>query len=58
MELTAKEQQRFNELLKRRPNGKLITKPLLGFGEAIIFVDENNNFIRDITDYNANIDNF
>lgn len=53
MELTEKEQQRFNELLKRRPNGKLISKQLLGFGEAIIFVDENNNFIRDITDYNA-----
>ena len=53
MDLTTKEQQQFDELLKRRPNGKLITKPLLGFGEAIIFVDENNNFVRDITDYNS-----
>lgn len=53
MDLTPKEQLRFNELLKRRPNGKLITKPLLGFGEAIIFVDENNNFVRDITEYIA-----
>lgn len=58
MGLTEKEQQRFNELLKRRPNGKLITKLLLGFGEAIIFVDEDNNFTRDITDYNSRIDDF
>ena len=58
MELTAKEQQRFNELLKRRPNGKLISKLLLGFGEAIVFVDEDNNFVRDITDYNARINDF
>lgn len=58
MELTTKEQQRFNELLKRRPNGKVIHKPLLGFGEAVIFVDEDNNFVRDITDYNSKIDEF
>lgn len=58
MELTLKEQQRFNELQKTYPNGKLITKPLLGFGEAIVFVDENNNCIRDITDYDTQIDDF
>ena len=58
MDLTTKEQQRFNELLKRRPNGKLISKLLLGFGEATVFVDDNNNIISDITDYDANIDNF
>ena len=58
MELTIKEQQRFNELLKTYPNGKVILKQLLGFGEATVFVDENNNIIRDITDYNEKIDNF
>lgn len=58
MDLTSKEQQRFNELLKRRPNGKLVCKSLLGFGEAIVFVDEDNNFTRDITDYNSRIDDF
>jgi hypothetical protein len=58
MELTIKEQQRFNELLKTYPNGKVILKQLLGFGEATVFVDENNNIIRDITDYNAKIDDF
>lgn len=58
MELTAKEQKRFNELIKRRPNGKVIFKPLLGFGEATLFIDEDNNFTRDITDYNARINDF
>lgn len=58
MVLTAKEQQRFDELQKIYPNGKVILKPLLGFGEATVFVDENNNIIRDITDYNARIDEF
>lgn len=58
MELTIKEQQRFNELLKTYPKGKVILKQLLGFGEATVFVDENNNIIRDITDYNEKIDNF
>ena len=53
MGLTSKEQQRFDELQKTYPNGKVIFKPLLGFGEATIFVDENNNCIRDITDYNT-----
>ena len=58
MELTAKEQQRFDKLQKTYPNGKVIFKPLLGFGEAIVFVDEDNNFVRDITDYNARINDF
>ena len=58
MELTIKEQQRFDELQKTYPNGKVIFKPLLGFGEATIFVDENNNCIRDITDYDERIDDF
>ena len=58
MVLTLKEQQLFNELLKTYPNGKVIFKPLLGFGEATVFVDENNNCIRDITDYNSRIDDF
>lgn len=58
MDLTLKEQQRFNELQKTYPNGKVIFKPLLGFGEATIFVDENNNYICDITDYDTQIDNF
>lgn len=58
MVLTEKEQQRFNELQKTYPNGKVIFKPLLGFGEATVFVDENNNVTRDITDYNSRIDDF
>lgn len=58
MELTAKEQRRFDELQKIFPNGKVIFKPLLGFGEATVFVDENNNVISDITDYDARIDDF
>lgn len=58
MELTIKEQQRFNELQKTYPNGKVILKQLLGFGEATVFVDENNNVIRDITDYNSRINDF
>lgn len=58
MELTTKEQQRFNELQKTYPNGKVIFKPLLGFGEATLFIDEDNNFTRDITDYDARIDDF
>lgn len=58
MVLTAKEQHRFDELQKTYPNGKVIFKPLLGFGEATVFVDENNNVIRDITDYNSRIDEF
>lgn len=58
MELTIKEQQRFDELRKTYPNGKVINKPLLGFGEATVFVDENNKVISDITDYDARIDEF
>lgn len=58
MELTAKEQQRFSELQKTYPNGKVIFKPLLGFGEATVFIDENNNILRDITDYNSRINDF
>lgn len=58
MGLTTKEQQRFDELQKTYPNGKVIFKPLLGFGEATVFVDETNNFARDITDYDARIDDF
>ena len=58
MGLTIKEQHRFDELRKTYPNGKVIFKPLLGFGEAIVFVDEDNNFVRDITDYNARINDF
>ena len=58
MELTIKEQQRFDELRKTFPNGKVIFKPLLGFGEATVFIDENNNVISDITDYDARINDF
>lgn len=58
MVLTIKEQHRFDELRKTYPNGKVIFKPLLGFGEATVFVDENNNVTRDITDYNSRIDDF
>lgn len=58
MELTIKEQRRFDELQKIFPNGKVIFKPLLGFGEATVFIDENNNILRDITDYDARIDDF
>ena len=58
MVLTIKEQQRFDELQKTYQNGKVIFKPLLGFGEATVFVDENNNVISDITDYDARIDDF
>lgn len=58
MELTIKEQQRFDELQKTYPNGKVIFKPLLGFGEATVFIDENNNILRDITDYNSRINDF
>jgi hypothetical protein len=58
MELTAKEQKRFDELQKIFPNGKVIFKPLLGFGEATVFIDENNNILRDITDYNSRINDF
>jgi hypothetical protein len=58
MVLTEKEQKRFDELQKTYPNGKVIFKPLLGFGEATLFIDEDNNFTRDITDYNARINDF
>ena len=58
MELTIKEQQRFDELRKTFPNGKVIFKPLLGFGEATVFIDENNNILRDITDYDNLINYF
>lgn len=58
MVLTIKEQHRFDELQKTYPNGKVINKPLLGFGEATVFVDENNNIISDITDYDTRIDDF
>lgn len=58
MTLTIKEQHRFDELRKTFPNGKVIIKSLLGFGEATVFVDENNNVLRDITDYNSRIDDF
>lgn len=58
MGLTIKEQHRFDELQKIYPNGKVINKPLLGFGEATVFVDENNNIISDITDYDTRIDDF
>lgn len=58
MGLTIKEQHRFDELRKTYPNGKVINKPLLGFGEATVFVDENNNIISDITDYDTRIDDF
>lgn len=58
MGLTIKEQHRFDELRKTYPNGKVINKSLLGFGEATVFVDENNNIISDITDYDTRIDYF
>ena len=58
MDLTTKEQQRFDELQKTYPNGKVIFKSLLGFGEATVFVDENNNVISDITDYDTRINDF